>query len=888
MDIAEKVTRDFFIQYKEKYSDLKEHLEKNDIFIDEVKKMGFETGEFSEQFAKKLMGQVAFLYFLRREGQPGNDMPRKNGNRTFIREIFDSCMDSTDKNFFSDCLEPLFYNILNTKRKNHYYKEFGCKIPFLEGGLFEPIEGYCWEDVDFKIPNKLFSNENGDGILDIFDRFNFTINKNELSGEEIIIEPEMLGKIFEDLLEIRDRKSKGAFYTREEIVHYMCRESLINYLVDRVNVPYDDIKKFILYEDPIKNQGIRNKVKDTKSPKGGGAIPRSIYDNIGRIDDALKNIRVVDLAVGPGVFPLGMLNEIVRVRNNITEYIIKKDREDAFGRGYGEISIRKRRSLYRMKLETIKNCIFAIDIEPDAVDVARLRLWLSVVAEQKTDDENSEPYPLPNLDMNIHVGNSLIDKWELKFPGVFKERGGFDIVIGNPPYVGEKDNKENFRSIVKTTFGKKYYRGKMDLFYFFFHKGIDICRDGGIIAFVTTNYYITANGAIVLRKDLKNRTDILKLVNFNEFKIFESALGQHNLITLLKKNDSGKRSNTEIISVRKSGCATEEELEKILEGRCGETDYFFQTHNRLFEGDQTYMRIIEGMDSRLESILNKISKGMKIDKICHVNQGIVSGADRLTTGHINKFGIVGRKGEGIFVLLEDEIRNKMFDSREMKLLKPFFKNSDISRYKSSIETDKNIIYIDRNLKRIDNRYPNIEKHLKKYYPILSQRREARNGLIEYFHLHWGRNERIFKGEKIVAPQRSNLNTFAYNDIPWYSSADVYYVTSKNKNIKLKYLLGILNSKLYYVWFYFRGKRKGEMLELYQTPLKEIPVILSENKMQTMIELIDAMINETDEDKMKLLQLDIDRLVYQIYGLDNLEIQWIEKFISERGLDHVYF
>ncbi|MCK9268638.1 MAG: Eco57I restriction-modification methylase domain-containing protein, partial [Alkaliphilus sp.] len=599
MDIAEKVTRDFFIQYKEKYLDLKEYLEKNDIFIDEAKKMGLETGEFPEQFAKKMMGQVAFLYFLRRGGQPKNKLPQENGDRTFIREIFDSCINNTDKNFFNDYLEPLFYNILNTKRKNHYYKEFDCKIPFIEGGLFEPIEGYRWEDIDFKIPNKLFSNENRDGILDIFDRFNFTINKNELSGEEIIIDPEMLGKIFEDLLEIRDRKSKGAFYTREEIVHYMCRESLINYLVGEINVSYDDIKKFILYGEPIKDQDSRSEGKDIRSPKGEGAIPRSIYDNIGQIDDALKNIRVADLAVGPGAFPLGMLNEIVRVRNNITGYIIRKDREGASAYRYGEISIRKRRSPYRMKLETIKNCIFAIDIEPDAVDITKLRLWLSVVAEQETDDENSELYPLPNLDMNIHVGNSLIGEWESKFAKVFKEKGGFDIVIGNPPYVGEKGNKEIFRSIVKTTFGKKYYRGKMDLFYFFFHKGIDICRDGGIIGFITTNYYITANGAVTLRKDLKNRTDILKLVNFNEFKIFESALGQHNLITLLRKSSSEGKPDTEIINVKKSGCAAPKGLKRILEGRCGETDYFFRTHDRLFDGDQTYMRITEGMDNRL-------------------------------------------------------------------------------------------------------------------------------------------------------------------------------------------------------------------------------------------------------------------------------------------------
>ncbi|HZX21863.1 MAG TPA: TaqI-like C-terminal specificity domain-containing protein, partial [Clostridia bacterium] len=244
--------------------------------------------------------------------------------------------------------------------------------------------------------------------------------------------------------------------------------------------------------------------------------------------------------------------------------------------------------------------------------------------------------------------------------------------------------------------------------------------------------------------------------------------------------------------------------------------------------------------------------------------------------------IKGQKGEGIFVLTVDEIKDKMFDEQEIELLKPFFKNSDISRYKSSAKTDKSIIYIDRNLKKMDDRYPNIEKHLSRYYPILSQRRETINGSIEYFHLHWGRDEGIFKGEKIVAPQRSKLNTFAYNDIPWYSSADVYYITSKNKNVELKYLLGILNSKLYYIWLYHKGKRKGEMLELYHTPLKEMPVILSENKMNIMIGLVDAMLNETEENKIRLLQSDIDKLVYRIYELDDFEIQWIE------GLKIVYW
>ncbi|NMA03733.1 MAG: N-6 DNA methylase [Clostridiales bacterium] len=875
MGIAKNVTRDFFVQYKEKYSDLNEYLKKNDIFIEETKKMGLEVEGFAEQFAKKLMGQVAFLYFLRKGGQPGNKTLRKNENKTFVREIFDSCIDNTDKNFFKDYLEPFFYNTLNTKRKNHYYKEFGCKIPFLEGGLFEPIEGYHWENVNFRIPNKLFSNENADGILDVFDGFNFTISKNESSEKEGAVEPEMLGRIFEDLLEIKDRKSKGAFYTQEEVVQYMCRESLINYLVGKINVPYDDIKKFVLCGEPPENQDDKNGKKDTKDIKGNRSIPQSIHDNIVQIDDSLKNIRVADPAVGSGVFPLSMLNEIARIRNNITEYIIRKDREDAFDHKYEEIPVRKLRSLYRIKLETIKNCIFAMDIEPEAVDVTRLRLWLSLIAEQRIGDGGSESY-LPDLDMNVYVGNSLIDGWESKFPGVFEEKGGFDIVIGNPPYIGEKGNKEIFRSITKTTFGKKYYQGKMDLFYFFFHKGIDICKDGGIIGFITTNYYTTADGAVTLRKDLKSRTDILKLVNFNEFKIFESALGQHNLITLLRKGNSERKSDTKIINVRKSGYTTKKELKNILEGRCNETDYFFQAYDKLFDGDQTYIRIMKDTDNILEPILNKISKGTKIDKICNVNQGIVSGADKLTIRHINKFGIKGQKGEGIFVLTEDEIKDKMFGPEEMELLKPFFKNSDISRYRSNIVTDKGIIYIDRGLRKINDKYPNIEKHLSKYYPILSQRRETRNGSIEYFHLNWGRNEKIFKGEKIVAPQRNKLNTFAYNNVSWYSSADVYYITPKDKNTKLKYLLGILNSKLYYIWFYYRGKRKGEMLELYQTPLKETPVVLSECKMNIMIELVEKMLNETKEQKIRSLQSDIDKLVYRIYKLDNSEIQWVEK------------
>src|SRR3972149_1610567 len=146
------------------------------------------------------------------------------------------------KNFFNDILEPLFYEALAKERDDDFYSRFNCKIPFLNGGLFDPISDYDWVHTDILLPDELFSNQVrtkegdlGTGILDIFDRYNFTVKEDEPLEKEVAVDPEMLGKVFENLLEVKDRKSKGTYYTPREIVHYMCRESLINYLDSAIN-----------------------------------------------------------------------------------------------------------------------------------------------------------------------------------------------------------------------------------------------------------------------------------------------------------------------------------------------------------------------------------------------------------------------------------------------------------------------------------------------------------------------------------------------------------------------------------------------------------------------------------------------------------------------------
>ena len=788
---VKKEKKKFLKLYNEKYYKLKKDLKQNQTFISKVESLELDAHQYSEELSRKVMLQLVFLYFLQN---------KQKSNNSYIRDSFEACI-KNKKNFFKDYLQPLFYQTPNA---------------LLKIALFKPSIVETQGKINLDIPNEIFSNkhlsgEHEEGLLDVLDNFNFTLEGKGSMAKAIAIGPEILEGIFESFLKDTDKRSKGVYYTSKEIVAYMCQESLIYYLVKEVELPYQVIKEFIKEGKLNSNKDIGNKVLE--------------------IDVALENIKVADLAVGSGAYPLGMLNEIAKARNNITKYISDK-------------SAIKDGSLYQFKLNAIRSSIFAMDIDARAIEITQWRLYLSLMAEQDVE---------AHVDMNIYVGNSLLD--------VFKRMDtGFDVITGNPPYIGEKGNKEIFREITNTDFGEKYYQGKMDLFYFFFHRAIDLCKNGGIISFITTNYFTTADGALKLRLDIQNRTQVLKLVNFKEVKLFESAMGQHSLISILKKGTQIKKQDTEVITI---------------EGQKKVNSYICKCHE-IFEGEKAYIRIRGHGDNNIESILNKISRGIKLGELCYVNQGIVSGADTLTDRHISRFEINGKKGEGIFVLKEDEIRQKHFICNELEILKPFFKNSDITRYHANHTSDKRIIYIDKSLKDIVLIYPNIAKHLQKYYPILSKRREALKGYIDFFHLHWSRNERIFLGEKIIAPQRSLLNTFAYNNIPWYSSADVYYITPKSKKINLKYILGILNSKLYYIWFYYRGKRKGETLELYQTPLKETPILFTTQQSHEIIKLVDQMLIEEDTKKKERIQYNIDQIVYKIYHLTPEEIQSIEK------------
>lgn len=247
---VEAVTKEFFARYKELALEVKDELDKLAVANKAV------SAEFAARkvaaidFAKKLLGQIVFLYFLQKKGWLGVGKGAQwgTGPRNFLRKLSNGDYGQR-KNFFNDTLEPLFYDTLATDRGHAAFcGQFNCRIPFLNGGLFEPLNNYDWRKTEILLPNRLFTNTEpvdprrsteeaitGTGILDVFDRYNFTVNEAEPLEKEVAIDPEMLGKVFENLLEVKERKSKGSFYTPREIVHYMCQESLINYLDTAMN-----------------------------------------------------------------------------------------------------------------------------------------------------------------------------------------------------------------------------------------------------------------------------------------------------------------------------------------------------------------------------------------------------------------------------------------------------------------------------------------------------------------------------------------------------------------------------------------------------------------------------------------------------------------------------
>ncbi len=927
----EAVSDEFYEKYKELLFDLvdaiKKITEKDSTVREEFKNKNISILNFS----KKLLGQIVFLYFLQKKGWLGLNEKEKygEGDKNFLRRLFNTTKPS--ENFFNDYLEYLFYDALSKKRVTDYYDRFKTRIPFLNGGLFDPIAFYNWQKTDIVIPNKLFSDRKGDeegtGILDVFDLYNFTVKEDEPLETEVAIDPEMLGKVFERMLDVTERKSKGAFYTPREVVHYMAQQSLLYFLeteLHKKSVQKDDLETFIHYGEHIIDKDIaieEGKLSQTANKQN---IPDNIRQNADAIDHALENIKICDPAVGSGAFPVGIMNEIVKLRKLLTPFLKKENAEE--------------RSAYRFKSNAIQSSIYGVDVDAGAVEIAKLRLWLSMVVDEERIN-NIEP--LPNLEYKIVQGNSLInmpdgsirnvileneveqltknyytitDKlkkqeqkeiidskikqllasasefagyeidfdFNLFFHEVFHQKNGFDIVLGNPPYVGQKGNLELFAKMKHDSNFEK----KMDYWYFFLYKAQKISANKRIISYITPNYWITARGARILRRKIIEELRFLEWVNFNDNNVFEAGI-HTNLFFL--KNEQSKNSHI------KCTVYTEKLKSDIIERKLNQNNFqvsqeiiFSKWTNYVHFLPQDVLNIINGVCLNSEKLSDNETKGTikkgtvagkKItDGICNINQGIITGKDR--------FKDKSKKvDEGVYILNDREVEELQLSSNEIQYIKPFIKNSDISKYSVNRKSDYNIIYVDEVEDPEEfSKLTNISNHLSKYKSLLSKR--FINGVLQSAYSKgkwWALIHTVplylIKSEKLVCPQRNNENVFSYEPSETYAASDVFYITLNKESYNLKFILAILNSKLVNFWLEYMGKKKGNILELTFEPLQFIPIKrINHQSQRPFINIANYILflKAKENNKMSFYfeQL-IDGLVYELY---------FEKEITQAGYD----
>lgn len=838
---VEKVSKEFFDKYKKLYFETLDYLRPQVALFSDDKNLTL--------FTKKLLGRIVFLYFIQKKGWLGSQNEWGDGDRKFLSQQFENF---DGDNFYEEILKPIFFEALNKERskENYFFKSFGM-MPYLNGGLFNPQE--IDKDSSLIIENDIFKN-----IIDTFDQYNFTIIEDTPHESEVAIDPEMLGRIFEDLLE--DRKEKGAFYTPREIVHYMCQESIKNYL-------------------------------ETK-PKEEDEL------------EYLKNIKVLDPAIGSGAFPMGMLHEIIEKR----------------------VSLGDSTKLSTMKKEIIQNSIYGVDIEPSAVEIAKLRFWLSIVV----DDES--PMPLPNLAYKIMVGNSLIETingldplvqnqnkkaqkeikiLQSKFKEYFSEHnsetknkidaevkeainliltktaknfdiqpklemnrkeqkkyeedyinnlllkkvqkeynehnytqelffykiyfadiinsGGFDVLIGNPPYVRHEKIKE-LKPKLKIE-GYKSYNGTADLYIYFFEQGYRLLKDGGILSFITSNKWTRAKYGKQFRDFILKNTNILDYIDFNGVKVFESATVDTSIMSYRK---SKNRDNSFIYCDINEKYKKESELDKFIA-----QNSFEYSQNDLSADSFSFL---DKEELAIKKKIEKIGTPLKDCEI-EINRGI-------TTGFNEAFIIDSTK--------KDELIAR--DKKSSEIIKPLLRGRDIRKYSYKF-ADKWLINTHNNPPVDIAKYPAIKEHLDGYIDKLRKRSDKG---ITLYNLRNCAFLNEFEKEKIIFSKASKEQAFCYDNKYSITLNTTYIATGKN----LKFILAILNSKTsQYIFLKFlqSGGIEGEITiqAIEKLPIPEIP-----KEQQKPFEILVDYIMFAKEQNMNLeaslFESIIDGMVYDLY------------------------
>ncbi|WP_458305763.1 Eco57I restriction-modification methylase domain-containing protein [Campylobacter coli] len=783
----------------------------------------------------------------------------------------------------------------------------------------------------------------------------------------------------------------------------MCKESITKVVLDKFNAQFDldakdisELRKSLRKEDKKAQKGLLNSIKICDPAVGSGHflvsalnVMLSIYDELNLFDEE---------------FYLEVQNDEILITGRKGEFIEYKHPSTPKDKAH-----LIQQELFHTKKDIIENNLFGVDINPNSCEITKLRLWIELLKHsfyQSFDDENYHDLKtLPNIDINIKCGNSLVSyfetgkslshypnikermskykrivkdykegfytdknliakeiknlqesfknfclkdkfnkeikqltnganeyskkygdfladehhdekfksffsknmfefsfdekvaikefanlkkeydnifnlesnhpfEWRFEFPEILDDDGnfkGFDLIIGNPPYIKEAENKELFTNTKKL----RTYQGKMDIWYHFVGRGFDILKNNGYLAFIATNNWVTNSGAKKLRNIVLEESQILSLVDFSSFMVFDSASIQ-TMIMSFQKTKPPKNYEFHFAKITTQTPIYEDALSLLKNEKT--------QNNEILKINLTPKKFIDKTlnftKSDYEELFNKIQKyGKFYLEEREVAQGIVPNPDIITKRNISdemvSKGI--KVGDGVFVIEKDFLNVCEY---EKKYLKPLYEVEHFGKYYFNKNNSKQLIYTTKNNSKKEN-IPTIIKHLQKFRSIMNNRRENLNKRLDFYHLHWARDERFFEsGEKIVSVRKCIEPIFSYLDNEAYVMLSLNVI--KTQRINVKYLTAILNSKLVAFWLKHKGKMQGNNYQIDKEPLLNIPIVDTNSKNKKLadelINLADEILKAKEQDKnanTQELENKINSLVYKLYNLTEEEIKIIE-------------
>ena len=886
---VETLSDEFFDEYRNFYQDLVNFVkfENNllDGFIEYAGGDKDQAEKYARDYIKKLMGRLVFIQFLQNKAWLNNDIH-------YTHTLFNKCTAGQRENFLDNVLEPLFFGVFNTPkeereqlfRDEHWdmslYEEWK-DFPYLNGGLFECDE---LDQLNLPLPSYFFSNperkdhvrtpkdkryDDACGIFDFFNRYNFTIDESDPLDTEVGVDPEMLGKIFENLLE--DNKDKGTFYTPKEIVQYMCKEALIAYLVDEARRKSEVNKQ--------RQENFEDANRAFVSDPEMTVIRMRQYDKQQLVDlnDSLVEVKICDPAIGSGAFPMGLLNLLMNCRVALN---------NALGKGEPRAWLKK---------EIIQKNIYGVDIERGAIDIARLRFWLSIVVDL------DRPEALPNFDYKFMQGNSLLEQFEgMDLSNLLPDSSPQNGVIAfSEDTVQQTLLKESLdRYFAETNHDKKLaLRANIDRIV----KRLIQVRTSGRndISDLIAPIDVSANDkfflwhtwfADVFNRPAKQGFDI---VIGNPPYLFLSGKGSP-VQKLLKQ---GKEN--EAIELQNLFDTYKKNYPEASSGCCDFYKWFFALSNRLAVENgvislitpDTYFNMPKYKDIRAlifgNSVKVLIDLGFHVfDAPCVSSSIIVYKKDNIVP---NVVSFVDVKN-----ILKKDNRSFLNSFIEEGTQEISIIDNNISAYKHTIAER---IYLDDNdafdiasdhLKFIEGEHDIQKENLirypqKGYVPVLLDGDMSKFSYVEKAYTHSSLEiSDIHKGERCIL--RKTGDTIVVSIPHDFSEAIAHqnvYVVKSIDSTPIKFWFGILNSKmltfLYQNGLY--GQKGRTMAQFRKYALDILPIPIKYKMLETPIVNLVNNILAKKKQNPQADTLDeehqIDQLVYRLYNLTPEEINLIE-------------